>query len=128
MSMPEGRPSLYKPAYCNEVIDCGSRGLSLTAFAGEIGVSRDTINEWQRVHPEFSAACKKAQAKRTLFLESGMLEREATGPMVTARRFGLVNADPGYWSEKQAVTHDVSDALMDVLKEIDGRSRGIPGG
>ncbi len=121
-----GRPSLYSPAYCNEVIDCGSRGLSLTAFAGEIGVCRETISEWMRVHPEFSVACRKSQAKRTQFLEQGMLDREATGPMVTARRFALANAAPDEWREKQTVTHDVSDPLAELLKEIDGKSRGLP--
>ena len=79
-----GRPSKYQPSYCGEVVDCGARGFSLTAFAGEIGVSRDTITEWMKVYPEFSLACKKAQAKRTLFLEGGMLREDATGPMVTA--------------------------------------------
>jgi hypothetical protein len=56
-------------------------------------------------HPEFASACKKAMSKRTLFLEKGMLSNEATGPMVTARRFALVNAnlgsEPQEWREKQ---------------------------
>ena len=101
--MPAGRPSLYSKAYCDEVIAVGYMGLSLTAFAGHIGVSRSTIGEWINEYPEFSVACKKAQAKRTMFLEQGMLEREATGPMVTARRFALANAAPDEWREKQAV-------------------------
>jgi hypothetical protein len=100
-----GRPSLYKPDYDKDVIDCGSRGLSLTAFAGEIGVSRDTISEWMKVHESFSVACKASLAKRALFLETGMLKDDATGPMVTARRFALVNAAPDEWREKQALEH-----------------------
>jgi len=106
--MTAGRPTKYSDAYCNEVIQAGSQGLSLTAFAGVIGVSRDTISEWVKVHPEFSVACKVAQAKRTLFLETGMLAVEATGPMVTARRFALANAAPEEWREKQEVAHSGS--------------------
>lgn len=98
-----GRPTLYRKAYCNEVIQCGAEGLSLTAFAGEIGVSRDTISEWVKQYPEFSVACKVAQSKRTAFLERGMLSVEATGPMVTARRFALANAAPDEWREKQDI-------------------------
>jgi hypothetical protein len=124
--MPAGRPSKYSEAYCNEVIDCGSRGLSLTAFAGEIGVDRATIDNWRKEYPEFFLACNKAQAKRTAFLEGGMLRDDATGPMVTARRFALVNADPDHWREKQEHTHGVTDALAELLKEIDGKSRGLP--
>jgi hypothetical protein len=105
--MKTGRPSSYSKAYCDEVIACGSEGLSLTAFAGHIGVARSTIHEWMQEHQEFSIACKKAMAKRTMFLEKGMLSSGATGPMVTARRFALVNAsvgsEPQDWREKQAV-------------------------
>lgn len=79
-------------------------GLSLTAFAGDIGVSRDTVNEWQRVYPEFSDAVKVAKAKRTAALERGMFAAES-GPQVTARIFALKNADPEEWREKQHVEH-----------------------
>lgn len=106
---PVGRPSLYSPSYCDEVIAAGADGFSLTAFAGIIGVSRSTIREWMDGQPEFLIACKKAMAKRTLFLERGMFDPLATGPMVTARRFGLVNAivgdEPQDWREKVINEH-----------------------
>lgn len=105
--MPAGRPSLYSEAYCDEVINAGAEGYSLTAFAGIIGVARSTIGEWMQEHPEFSVACRKAMAKRTMFLEKGMLKEDATGPMITARRFALVNAvvgdEPQEWREKQEI-------------------------
>lgn len=103
--MSGGRPSKYSPAYCDEVIAAGAEGLSLTAFAGVIGVDRGTINNWRDEHPEFFIACNKAMAKRTLFLERGMLASEATGPQVTARRFALVNAAPEEWREKVTNEH-----------------------
>lgn len=130
-----GRPSKYSPAYCNEVIECGAQGLSLTAFAGEIGVDRDTITEWNKVYPEFSLACKVAQSKRTNFLERGMLREDATGPMVTARRFALANAAPHEWREKQDIgftdkdgndvtpTHDLASQLAFLLRKgIDSKA------
>lgn len=58
-----GRPSLYKPEYCESVIEWGAMGKSLTWMAAEIGVSRDTIHEWIKVHPAFSDATKRAMAK-----------------------------------------------------------------
>jgi hypothetical protein len=51
-----GRPSDYDHAYCEQVVSFCAQGYSLTAFAGEIGVCRDTISEWCRKHPEFSAS------------------------------------------------------------------------
>lgn len=102
---PVGRPSKYSPAYCDEIIAAGEQGLSLTAAAGIIGVDRSTIDYWRDEFPEFSLACKKAQAKRTLFLEKGMINPAATGPMVTARRFALANAAPEEWREKVTQEH-----------------------
>jgi len=109
-----GRPTKYRPAYCNEVIETMATGLSLTAFAGEIGVARSTINEWIDNHPEFSEATRVGKAKRTLALERGMLSAE-NGPAVTARMFALKNADPEEWREKQHIEHGVTDALADVI-------------
>lgn len=58
--MPAGRPSTYDPAYCEAVIEYGKRGKSKTWMASELNVHRDTINEWERVHPEFSDAMTRA--------------------------------------------------------------------
>lgn len=74
-------------------------GLSLTAFAGCIGVARSTINEWIDNHAEFSEAVKIGQAKRTLILEQQLLSSEQ-GPRVTARIFALKNAAPDEWKDK----------------------------
>lgn len=102
--MSAGRPTKYKPAYCNEAIETMGTGLSLTAFAGVIGVARSTINEWMGEHPEFSEAVKVGQAKRVQYLERTMLDGDA-GPRVTARIFALKNADPEEWRDKREVEH-----------------------
>ena len=106
---PPWRPTDYKPEYCEQVKTYCAQGFSLTAFAGEIEVARSTIGTWMEVHPDFRIACKIALNKRAAFLEQGMFDKDATGPMVTARRFGLVNAnlkdEPKDWSEKVSNEH-----------------------
>lgn len=57
-----GRPTTYKPEYCEQVVEYCKDGDSLTAFAADIGCCRDTITEWRKVHPSFSLACKRALA------------------------------------------------------------------
>lgn len=99
-----GRPTKYDPAYCEAVIEDGKVGLSLTAFAGGIGVARSTINEWMAAHPEFSEAVKRHQAARTRYLEETMLSSEQ-GPRVTARIFALKNAAPDEWKDKVTNEH-----------------------
>jgi hypothetical protein len=111
-----GRPSKYEPDFCEKVIDFMGQGYSLTAFAGEIGVARSTINEWMGQHAEFSEAVKIGQAKRTGCLERGLLEGEV-GPKVTARIFALKNAAPEEWRDK--VEQELSGGLK--LEAIEWR-------
>lgn len=109
-----GRPSKYKDVYCNEVIETMATGLSLTAFAGEIGVARSTINEWMGNHPEFSEAVKIGQAKRVRYLERTMLDGDA-GPKITARIFALKNADPEEWRDKKEVEHKGGLEITEII-------------
>lgn len=59
---PGGRPSLYKPEYCDRVIELGREGMSVVEMAAEIGVSRSTLEEsWPEAHEEFSEAFARAR-------------------------------------------------------------------
>ena len=75
-----GRPSKFRPDYCTQVVEFMSEGLSLTAFAASVDVSRETIEEWKRRHPEFSASCARGMAKAQMHWErklaGGMGNRE----------------------------------------------------
>ncbi len=54
-----GRPTDYRPELCQIVVDIAKRGPStLVIIACELGVHRDTLHEWSKVHPEFSDAIK----------------------------------------------------------------------
>lgn len=104
--MPGGRPSLYDPAYCERVVEFLADGYSLTAFAGEIGVCRDTISEWCKVHPEFSAAVKVALAKASRWWEDRNRSIASGGDgNAVSTIFGLKNRAPADWRDKQEVEH-----------------------
>jgi transposase len=53
-----GRPTTYKPEYCERLIEFGKTGMSFEAFGGSIGVSRDALYDWAIKYPEFSDAKK----------------------------------------------------------------------
>jgi len=91
--MTAGRPTKFEQDYCQLCIDTMATGLSLTAFAGEIGVARSTINNWMAEFPEFLEAVKVGQAKRVQYLERRLLDGEI-GPRVTSHIFALKNAHP----------------------------------
>lgn len=64
-----GRPSKYKKEYCDLLVEKMGEGYSIEAFAGFIGVSKDTIYEWADQRDEFSDAKKEGEAQSRLFWE-----------------------------------------------------------
>jgi transposase len=59
-----GAPTLYKPEYCQQLIDFMSQGYSFRSFACDIpGVHSGTLHEWATKIPEFGEAKAKAQDK-----------------------------------------------------------------
>jgi len=93
-----GRPSEYRPEYCQVVIDHMALGFSLTAFAGSVRVAKDTVYEWIKVYPQFSDAVARARAARVYALETKLL-RSRIGAETSAAIFALRNADPTEWRD-----------------------------
>lgn len=67
--MPFGRPTKYKPEYCEMLIQHMSQGLSFESFGGTIDVCNDTLYEWKKRHKAFSEASKKGWQKSLAFWE-----------------------------------------------------------
>lgn len=102
-----GQLSKYKPEYCDLLLDDMKKGFSLLAFAGLIGVCRDTLTEWVKVHPEFAEAVRCGKAMQVREWETrghGIAEgldvkgAGAAGSMV---QFALCNLGDGEWRNKQ---------------------------
>ena len=105
---PGGRPTLYKPEYCEAVVKHMAQGLSLTSFAGEISVSVKSLYEWQQVHSEFSHAVKRGEPKRQLFLERKLMKSQGKDTIATI--FALKNACPDEWQDRKytEISHKLS--------------------
>lgn len=58
---PVGRPSRYQPEFCEVAIEIGRMGGGPNDIACEIGVLRENLYDWAKVHPEFSTALKLAK-------------------------------------------------------------------
>jgi len=56
-----GRPSGYRPEFCELVITCGEQGYSFTEMAVATGYTRDSLRRWEQEHPEFSVALTRAK-------------------------------------------------------------------
>ena len=111
--MAAGRPSDYKPEYCNAVIEHMKEGASLTSFAASINCARSTINVWMEANPEFSEAVKAGKAQCAAWWESiGRKNAVEGGGNATLVIFGLKNMAGDDWREKQEIDHTSSDGSM----------------
>lgn len=115
VTRPVGRPSLYDPAYCEQVVAHMAEGASLTSFAAEIDVARDTISEWVNAHPEFSVAVRRGKAKCAAWWEKRgrSIAETGGGPGAgTLVMFGLKNMSPDDWSDATKIDHTSSDGSL----------------
>lgn len=104
---PTGRPTKYRPIYCDLVIEAMSEGKSLTAFAADIGVARSTINEWMDEFPEFSEAARRAKAKCAAWWEERgrqMAQNGGAPGQSTLVVFGLKNMSDD-WRDRVEAEH-----------------------
>lgn len=71
---------------------------TLAGFACQIGVHRDTLHEWTKIHPEFSDAIKRAKAHQERILVGNGLCGLYEGP------FGIFTAKNVLgWRDKQDI-------------------------
>lgn len=74
------RPTVYDPAYCDQVVDLGKQGKSKAQMAAAFDVSRQTIDNWGAAHPEFLEALMRADAHCQAWWEDqGQLGLSAQG-------------------------------------------------
>ena len=119
--MPGGRPSKYKPEYCEQIVEYMAQGASATAFAGSIGVSRDTITEWAKAHPEFFVALQEGKSRCASWWESIARMNAATGKGNSNMTiFALKNLSPDDFADRKEIKHRVEmdeDELNEKLRQ-----------
>lgn len=68
--MPAGRPTDYRPEFCDQVVEWGRMGYSKAQIARELDVSRQTVDTWCSVHPEFLDSITHARDLALAWFES----------------------------------------------------------
>ncbi len=74
-----GRPTKYDPAMCEQVIELMREGYAKVEVAAELGICKDTLNEWTNdsTKPEFSAAIKLgSQLSEAWWMKKGRINLE----------------------------------------------------
>ncbi len=102
-----GRPTPYRPEYCQRAIEFMGQGYSVTALAGHLLVSKRCLYEWIAAHREFGDAINIGRAARVAALDTKLLTT-VQGVGVTAAIFALKNADPTEWQDRYNTETKVS--------------------
>jgi transposase len=92
---PVGRPSLYDPKYCEEVVALGKIGKSIEQIAANLNVSLRVLYDWRDKHPEFLHALEDCKT-----YEQAWWEEQASAYMVENKESDRLNAT--LWSRSMA--------------------------
>ena len=99
-----GRPTDYDPSFCDRVVDFGREGYSKAMIAAELGVVRQTLENWASRHPEFLDAMTRAREFSLAWWElqghKGIWSRDFNA---NAYRLQMLNRFPDDWRERQEV-------------------------
>jgi hypothetical protein len=75
-----GRPTLYQPEFCDDVIALGKEGKSLAQMCAHFDIARSTIDAWAEANAEFSEALNRAKTHcQAWWEEKGMSGMEKPG-------------------------------------------------
>jgi hypothetical protein len=104
--MPAGRPTKYKPEFCDIVIKCGREGMGKAEMAAQLEIAYSNFDIWQHEHPEFQDAVKEAVRQSQAWWErQGRLATFGSIPgfNATSYIFQMKNRFKEDWREKQDV-------------------------
>src|SRR5689334_24184 len=107
MAHPVGRPTKYTDEMPAKILEFMGKGRSVERFASSIGVHKDTLYEWVKVHPEFSVAFKLAKQDCEVFWEDWLVNNfiQKKGQTVNSNLVKLFMTNRFGWTEKKETTH-----------------------
>lgn len=99
-----GRPTVYKPEFCQQAIDLGAKGKSFTQIAAHFFVSKETLYRWIAEIPDFRDAMAQSRTLSQSHWEElgykGMQDKSIDGSLYSrsmSARF------PDDWSDRSKV-------------------------
>lgn len=129
--MAGGRPTDYKPEYCETIQALGEKGYSLVELAAALNTTKNTMMAWSEVNQEFLDALNKARTK-----SQAWWERAGREHVIENKEDDKINAAlysrsmaarfPDDWREKSDVKHSGSITFESILNDLDGRSSSLP--
>lgn len=115
-----GRKTQYQPGFCERLVAAGREGKTLLAFASEIGVTTQTLRDWEKKHPAFAEALTMAKEATAAWWEetARQVGREGGGNG-TVTIFMLCNYAPDRYRQKQETQISADGDLLAALRGIE---------
>ncbi len=121
MPHPGGRPSKYDPSFCEEAILYVGGGKSKEAFAGHLGVSKQTLYNWMKENKEFLDSIKVAEAMSQDFWEELGIIGTIEGKNFNATTWIFNMKNRFAWKDKMELAGDKDNPLSIYSNLSDGQ-------
>ena len=108
---PVGRPSKYKPEFCEKVIEWGKEGASKAEIACNLCIHKDTLYEWDKQFPEFSDALKMA-------VQYSQVSWEKIGKAAVSGTIPNFNATTWIFNMKNRFSEDYKDVIKNENQQL----------
>lgn len=124
-----GQPTKYDPKYCQLLVDHMSTGRSFESFAAVADVTRSTLYNWEKDHPEFLDAHKRGDDQRLNYMEmTGLTGMGGRLPGFSASTWIFAMKNIAKWTDRQDVTSGdaplpVQPATVTVYLPSNGRDK-----
>ena len=113
--MTAGRPTKYKKEMCDEVVKFMSQGFSKAETAAHLGITRETLYQWEKEKEEFSYAVKEGENQSALWwAKAGMagMTGKIPGFNATVWIFNMKNRHG--WKDKTEISGGDNPIRVDI--------------
>lgn len=124
--LDRGRPTKFKPEYCEQLVEHMKQGFPFGTFAAIIHVNEDTLYEWCHKHEIFSEAKKKGKKYQELWWISmgrqavmGQVENFNSTTFVWMTKNLIGWRDKHEIVEQQSISRDSNDGLAELPRLLE---------
>ncbi|MFW0778321.1 MAG: hypothetical protein ACN2B6_11465 [Rickettsiales bacterium] len=117
-----GRPTAYKPEYCDKAYKLCLLGATDAEMASFFGVAESTLNNWKNDHLEFLESLKAGKEDADAAIAQSLYQQALDGN-TTAQIFWLKNRRSKSWRDKQEVEHSGNIDIADRMEKAQQRTK-----